>query len=65
VRGGLNPRKDRRGLDPTREETCRFLDRLFGEMAVLFPFPFLHVGGLLLDHATGRVIDRGTDLTAE
>jgi hypothetical protein len=32
-------------LDPTREETCRFLGRLFGEMAVLFPDPFLHVGG--------------------
>lgn len=32
-------------LDPTREETYRFLDRLFGEMAALFPDPYLHVGG--------------------
>jgi len=32
-------------LDPTREETYRFLDRLFGEMAALFPDPYLHIGG--------------------
>ena len=32
-------------LDPTREGTYQFLDRFFGEMAGLFPDPFLHVGG--------------------
>jgi len=32
-------------LDPTREETYRFLDGLFGEMATLFPDPYFHIGG--------------------
>lgn len=32
-------------LDPTREEVYEFLDRFLGEMAALFPDPFLHVGG--------------------
>lgn len=32
-------------LDPTREEVYDFLDRFLGEMAALFPDPFLHVGG--------------------
>ncbi|WP_158278084.1 beta-N-acetylhexosaminidase [Caulobacter endophyticus] len=34
-----------RALDPTREETYRFLDRLLGEMAALFPDAYFHVGG--------------------
>jgi hexosaminidase len=32
-------------LDPTREETYRFLDDLIGEMAALFPDPYFHIGG--------------------
>jgi hexosaminidase len=32
-------------LDPTRKETYRFLDHLFGEMAKLFPDPYFHIGG--------------------
>jgi hexosaminidase len=32
-------------LDPTREETYRFLDRFFGEMATLFPDEYVHIGG--------------------
>jgi hexosaminidase len=32
-------------LDPTRESTFRFLDRLLGEMAGLFPDPYFHIGG--------------------
>jgi len=32
-------------LDPTREEVYRFLDRLFGEVAAIFPDPCFHVGG--------------------
>jgi hexosaminidase len=31
-------------LDPTREEVYTFLDRFFGEMATLFPAPYLHIG---------------------
>ncbi len=32
-------------LDPTRDEVYRFLDRLFGEVAAIFPDPCFHVGG--------------------
>ncbi|NYF80498.1 beta-N-acetylhexosaminidase [Granulicella arctica] len=32
-------------LDPTREETYRFIDRFLSEMATLFPDPYLHIGG--------------------
>jgi hexosaminidase len=32
-------------LDPTREETYAFLDGFIGEMAVLFPDPYFHIGG--------------------
>ncbi len=32
-------------LDPTREEVYDFLDRFFGEMAELFPDPYIHIGG--------------------
>jgi len=34
-----------RALDPTKEETYRFLDALFGEMAGLFPDTYFHAGG--------------------
>jgi hexosaminidase len=45
-----------RALDPTKEETYRFLDGLFGEMAGLFPDSNFHAGGdevsdaVLMDH---------------
>ncbi|HYY43206.1 MAG TPA: beta-N-acetylhexosaminidase, partial [Pyrinomonadaceae bacterium] len=32
-------------LDPTREETYKFLDAFLGEMAALFPDAYLHIGG--------------------
>jgi len=32
-------------MDPTRDEVYDFLDRFFGEMAVLFPDEYIHVGG--------------------
>lgn len=32
-------------LDPTKEETYRFLDGFIGEMAALFPDAFFHIGG--------------------
>jgi hexosaminidase len=34
-----------RALDPTNEETYRFLDVLFGEMSGLFPDAYFHAGG--------------------
>jgi hexosaminidase len=38
-------------MDPSREETYRFLDGFIGEMATLFPDPYFHVGG---DEVNGR-----------
>lgn len=38
-------------LDPTREETYKFIDKFLGEMANLFPDAYLHVGG---DENTGK-----------
>jgi len=38
-------------FDPTREETYRFLDAFFGEMAPLFPDEFVHIGG---DEVNGK-----------
>jgi len=32
-------------IDPTREETYQFLDRLLGEIGALFPDPYFHAGG--------------------
>jgi len=32
-------------MDPTREETYRILDGFLGEMAALFPDPYMHIGG--------------------
>ncbi len=32
-------------MDPTREETYRFLDSFLGEMAELFPDEYIHIGG--------------------
>src|SRR5262249_11496344 len=32
-------------LDPSREQTYKFLDTFLGEMAALFPDPYLHIGG--------------------
>jgi hexosaminidase len=41
-------------MDPTKEELYRLLDGFFGEMAALFPDPFLHIGG---DENEGKAWD--------
>ncbi len=38
-------------IDPTREESYAFLERLFTEMAGLFPDPYFHIGG---DEVNGK-----------
>ncbi len=38
-------------MDPTRESTYAFLDAFLGEMAQLFPDPYLHIGG---DESNGK-----------
>ena len=32
-------------LDPTRDEVYRFVDGIIGELAAIFPDPYLHIGG--------------------
>ena len=32
-------------MDPTKESTYKFIDAFLGEMATLFPDPYLHLGG--------------------
>jgi hexosaminidase len=41
-------------LDPTNEQTYKFLDQLIGEMARLFPDQFFHIGG---DEVNGKQWD--------
>ena len=41
-------------MDPTREETYKFLDKFIGEMAKLFPDQFFHIGG---DEVNGKQWD--------
>jgi hexosaminidase len=41
-------------MDPTKEELYRLLDGFLGEMAALFPDPFLHIGG---DENEGKAWD--------
>ncbi|HLY99690.1 MAG TPA: family 20 glycosylhydrolase [Candidatus Angelobacter sp.] len=42
-------------MDPSSETTYRFLDTFIGEMAVLFPDAYFHIGG---DEVTGKQWDR-------
>ncbi|HEX3435408.1 MAG TPA: beta-N-acetylhexosaminidase [Pseudacidobacterium sp.] len=32
-------------MDPTRDSTYQFIDRFIGEMATIFPDPYMHIGG--------------------
>ena len=41
-------------MDPTREETYKFLDKFIGEMAKLFPDQYFHIGG---DEVNGKQWD--------
>ena len=47
--GVLNP-----AMDPTNEKVYKFLDEFIGEMAILFPDHFFHVGG---DEVNGKEWD--------
>ena len=48
-------------LDPTREQTYKFLDDFFGEMAALFPDAYMHIGG---DENEGKQWDRNPQIQA-
>ena len=48
-------------LDPTKESTYKFLDAFFGEMAALFPDPYMHIGG---DENTGKQWDANPAIQA-
>jgi hexosaminidase len=52
ISSGPGPYKVRRefgisdeAMDPTRDSTYKFLDGFIGEMATIFPDPYLHIGG--------------------
>jgi len=42
-------------MDPTREETYKFLDKFIGEMAEFFPDSYFHIGG---DEVNGKQWDQ-------
>jgi len=46
-------------LDPTREQTYKFLDGFLGEMAGLFPDAYMHIGG---DENEGKQWDRNPQI---
>ena len=48
-------------MDPTREETYKFLDKFIGEMAQLFPDQFFHIGG---DEVNGKQWDANPKIQA-
>src|SRR5438270_836625 len=48
-------------LDPTREQTYKFLDGFLGEMAGLFPDAYMHIGG---DENEGKQWDRNPQIQA-
>jgi hexosaminidase len=48
-------------MDPTRDETYRFLDKFMAEMATLFPDRYFHIGG---DEANGKQWDANPKIQA-
>lgn len=48
-------------LDPTQEATYKLLDRVFGEMAQLFPDRYFHIGG---DEVDGKYWDQDAHIQA-
>jgi len=48
-------------MDPTREETYKFLDKFIGEMSELFPDRFFHIGG---DEVNGKQWDANPKVQA-
>jgi hexosaminidase len=48
-------------MDPTREETYKFLDKFVGEMAGLFPDAYFHIGG---DEVNGKQWDANPQIQA-
>jgi hexosaminidase len=48
-------------MDPTKEETYKFLDVFIGEMAALFPDQFFHIGG---DEVNGKEWDANPKIQA-
>ncbi len=41
-------------LDPTRDEVYQFVDTIVGELAAIFPDPYLHIGGDEVDASQWR-----------
>ncbi|CCP05467.1 beta-hexosaminidase [Erwinia amylovora MR1] len=45
-------------LDPTNEHVYQFIDQLVGEVAAIFPDPYLHIGGDEVDDTQWRQSER-------
>jgi hexosaminidase len=61
---GLGPYKVEPGgtdaiMDPTREDTYKFIDKFLGEMAALFPDAYVHIGG---DEVNGQQWDANPNI---
>jgi hexosaminidase len=48
-------------IDPTRKTTYKLLNKFLGEMARLFPDPYMHIGG---DENNGKQWDKNPDIQA-
>jgi hexosaminidase len=48
-------------MDPTREETYKFLDKFISEMAMIFPDAYFHIGG---DEVNGKQWDANPQIQA-
>ncbi|MDE1178498.1 MAG: beta-N-acetylhexosaminidase [Edaphobacter sp.] len=48
-------------MDPTKESTYKFIDAFLGEMATIFPDPYLHLGG---DETPGTQWKKNAHVTA-
>lgn len=48
-------------MDPTKDETYKFLDKFISEMAKLFPDPYFHIGG---DEVNGKPWDDNPKIQA-
>ena len=57
----LGPEMRDAALNPANERTYAFIDRLFAEMAALFPDPYFHVGG---DEVSGRDWSQNVEIEA-
>jgi len=57
----IEPGAPEAAIDPTREETYKFIDTFFGEMATIFPDAYFHIGG---DEVSGEQWNKNPKIQA-